>query len=573
MQFYRIFSLVAIVAVTTCTSDPAPDGKLNGWHPCSANTISSERNTTDPDAECILYRAPLCYPGICDATKAPIENVDIFVKRLPAVATDPTTASNVWLLQGGPGSPSTGMEYLMIDLHSKLEGAVNVYTMDHRGSGRSTLLKCTGSSNTSKLGDEITLAEVPVCAEELEQKYGDLSSFSITSAATDLEVFITEYSNGANTTVYGVGYGTTLVERLMHLDPPSVTGYVLDSVDTSSGGSKFLYMSEFDTNIGEVADQFLELCSTDEFCNVHFKATSLRSVLEELIIELDKNPKSTCAAMMHTVNNNEPNVSDEPPSFTLRRMLGSLLADSIQRTFIAPVVYRLHRCAPKDAPVLTRFIKGFNWYQNLGFNRPETTWSSVLYYLIVYSEMWEKPTPSTSEMIERFTNVRMSESGDYWMSSHYCAFSKDKTCNDHNVSTYEAHGIIYERDEYWNKSATIPNQASVLLLSGKLNQMTPHKYAIYLLEALQGDKKELVTFDHTADSVLGSSYLDELDDSKGTCGMELLVSFVSNNGNLDRLDKSCLDEMPPFNLTVPIDHLHSYFGTTDAFDGDYNSTL
>ncbi|ETO63963.1 hypothetical protein F444_18411, partial [Phytophthora nicotianae P1976] len=46
----------------------------------------------------------------------------------------------------------------MKTLHSLLEGTVNVYTMDHRGTGRSTLFDCvaaqvttTGSPKGSKI--------------------------------------------------------------------------------------------------------------------------------------------------------------------------------------------------------------------------------------------------------------------------------------------------------------------------------------------------------------------------------------------------------------------------------------
>ncbi|OWZ01436.1 Serine protease [Phytophthora megakarya] len=320
MQFYRIFIPVAILAAAAVSSS---ESKTNEWYPCPTYTFSEEGNAT-VDAECVIHSAPLCYPGICDAQKAPIENIDIFVKRFPATATDPKTAPNVWMIEGGPGSPSTGMEFFMEELHLKLEGTTNVYTMDHRGSGRSTFLKCTGSSNSSELGGEITLAEVPACAEELGQKYGDLASFSITSAATDLAEFISKYSNGANTVVYGSSYGTIVVERLMHLDIPEITGYVLDSVATSSGGPKQYYLSEFDTNAGGVGDHFLDLCSTDAFCSAHFNTSSLRSVLQELITDFDQNPNSTCAALMSTVKSDEPNVSNEPPSFTLQRLLGSI---------------------------------------------------------------------------------------------------------------------------------------------------------------------------------------------------------------------------------------------------------
>ncbi|EGZ29195.1 hypothetical protein PHYSODRAFT_450444, partial [Phytophthora sojae] len=76
-------------------------------------------------------------------------------------------------------------------------------------------------------------------------KYGDLASFSTTSAANDVVTFISNYTNGASTILYGISYGTILLERIMHLNPAKVTGYVLDGVATASGaaGDKFMYLS------------------------------------------------------------------------------------------------------------------------------------------------------------------------------------------------------------------------------------------------------------------------------------------------------------------------------------------
>ncbi|CEG35493.1 uncharacterized protein PHALS_11372 [Plasmopara halstedii] len=45
------------------------------------------------------------------------------------------------------------------------------------------------------------------------------------SAALDLHKLISKLSNGGNTFVYGTAYQALIVERLMHLDPPEVTGY------------------------------------------------------------------------------------------------------------------------------------------------------------------------------------------------------------------------------------------------------------------------------------------------------------------------------------------------------------
>ncbi|OWY95304.1 hypothetical protein PHMEG_00034725, partial [Phytophthora megakarya] len=84
--------------------------------------------------------------------------------------------------------------------------------------------------------------------------------------------------------------------------------------------------------------------------------------------------------------------------------------------------------------------------------------------------------------------------------------------------------------------------------------------------------KELIAFDYSAEGAVFQSYLDELDETKGTCGAELQGSYVRYNGDLKHLNRSCTTQMPEFNLTVPSLHLHSFFGTSDAFNGEFNTT-
>ncbi|GMF14182.1 unnamed protein product [Phytophthora lilii] len=465
----------------------------------------------------------------------------------------------------------------MVELHARLDGAVNMYTMDHRGTGRSTLLDCVAAQATttgSPWGSSINTSEVPACAKDLEEKYGNMSSFSMTSAATDMATFISNYSNGANTIVYGVSYGTALVERVIHLNPSEVTGYVLDGVATSSGASgknSFEYFSTWDADFGDVGDAFMALCATKSECSGRFEGSSLSSTLQGLITEYDTNPNSTCAALVSDVNSDR---NTDPASYILREALGSLLQSARLRTLIPPVVYRLNRCAPKDIDVLTHFFTSLNAY--LASPDEENAFeSTLLYYLIVFSEMWEKPEPSTSEMLARFTNARISNGGTYSEIPQYCAFSKETSavCNQLDVGDYGANGIIYERDEYWNKSATIPSQASVLLLSSKLDPQTPYKYAEYLLDALDGDKKELITFEYATHGTLWTTPMDDNDDTSETCGMKLLVSYVNNGGDLESLDKSCVGEMPAFNITVPLTYQHYFLSTGDAYDGSYDSSL
>uniref|UniRef100_M4C3V0 Uncharacterized protein n=1 Tax=Hyaloperonospora arabidopsidis (strain Emoy2) TaxID=559515 RepID=M4C3V0_HYAAE len=253
---------------------------LNGWYPCSDKTFSDEGNSTGGIAECAVYRAPLCYPGICETPPSVDSTVDIFVKQFPATSEDPAIATNVWFVGGGPGDSSSSMEFSMTYLHHLLEGKANIYIMDHRGTGRSTLLDCVSAQATttgSPFGSEIDLSEVAACAQDLKYKYGDLSSFSMTTAATDIATFISEYTNGKSTIVYGMSYGTALVERLMHLKNPTVIGYVLDSILTTSAApdDKFPYVSTIDRGVGEMGDAFLDLCIDDEECSRYFRTGNL----------------------------------------------------------------------------------------------------------------------------------------------------------------------------------------------------------------------------------------------------------------------------------------------------------
>ncbi|KAG6943517.1 hypothetical protein JG688_00017567, partial [Phytophthora aleatoria] len=85
--------------------------------------------------------------------------------------------------------PTIVMEYQMAMLYQQLKGAANVHTMDDRGTGRSTFLDCAATqaiTSGSPRGKSMDPSEVPSCAQALEDKYGDLASFSTTSAAKDL---------------------------------------------------------------------------------------------------------------------------------------------------------------------------------------------------------------------------------------------------------------------------------------------------------------------------------------------------------------------------------------------------
>uniref|UniRef100_H3GEH8 AB hydrolase-1 domain-containing protein n=1 Tax=Phytophthora ramorum TaxID=164328 RepID=H3GEH8_PHYRM len=510
-----------------------------------------------------MYTAPLCYPGICETPDSVNSTVDVFVKRLPALQGDPETTPSVWLLQGGPGFTPALLDLPMVNLYVELNASVNVYTMDYRGTGRGTMLTCKTAKNSSSATE---IAQFPECAQELQETYGDLAAFSTTSAAMDLVTFISDHGNDFSTTVYGVGYGTVWVERVIHLDPPEVTGYVLDGVTTASGASpdKIFNASSADTDFGEVSDALLALCVEDSVCSSRFKKKGIQASIQHLFSKLDKNPKSTCSELIKTTKSD---MDEDPPSFALRYVLGTLVIGTGTRTLIPPVVYRLLRCAPKDVDVLSFLISMVN--DGLDTEQ-DALMSGVLDAFITFSEMWESPASPVLTLKAEFEQTTASARATYAQIPQYCASSKEKspTCDKLKVGNYEGNGIIYERDEYWNKAAKIPDQASVLLMGSKMDPMAPSKYGEYLLEVLDGDNKELITFDYTMQgSLVDSNSFDVM------CGMTVLSSYVKGRGDLKKLNKACVDDMPALNWTIPIEIQYFFLGTDDAYDGAFDASL
>uniref|UniRef100_A0AAV1TJ83 AB hydrolase-1 domain-containing protein n=1 Tax=Peronospora matthiolae TaxID=2874970 RepID=A0AAV1TJ83_9STRA len=569
MLISRVAALTLVCLALLLAVTFADKYKLNGWYSCSDTTFSDEGSTTGGIAQCAVYRAPLCYPGICETPPSVDSTVDVFVKQLPATSIFAGSAINVWVVQGGPGYSSTSLETTMEYLHYLLEGKANIFTMDHRGTGRSTLLDCVTAQATttgSPSGRDIDLSEVAACAQDLKYKFGDLSSFSMTTAATDIATFISKFTNGKDTIVYGVSYGTALVERLMHLKTPTVIGYVLDSVFTTTAASEdnFSFDSKSDRDVGEAADAFLELCIDDDECSRYFKAGSLSTSLRHLIEKFDRQPNSTCAQLVST----EGAQSKDLPSSSLRGTLGGMLADPTWRAFIPPVIYRLTHCTKGDRIVLTQLFASLKSAAE-ATTQGDVYTSLLQYYLIIFSEMWETPAPSFRVLKKRMKDATMYAgftTDTYKTNELFCAFSKEKspTCDRLQLDNDGSSAIIYERDRYWNKTLVIPRRASVLLMSSKLDPQTPYKYAETLFEGMVGSKKELVAFEYATHSTIMSTPIDGSDEF---CGMNLLVLYVKNRGNLDRLDKSCLDKMPALNLTIPPDIRSEYFGTQDVYDG------
>ncbi|RHY93748.1 hypothetical protein DYB35_003700 [Aphanomyces astaci] len=466
--------------------------------------------------------------------------------------------------------------------------------MDHRGTGRSELLGCDATQTEtagSVGGSSVTLSELPACLQSMQRRYGTSShavlasykqrrrvdyqpvAFSITSAAKDVAAVIAALDD-AHVYLYGVSYGTAVVERVMHFSPSVVRGFVLDGVQSEAfpTWADAPTFTNWDRDFSVVAGRFLDLCQDDAYCRPKFAPLGgLRPALLELYDGLDGGSHN-CTAFVKSWGAPD----DAPPSSTLRTLFGSFFPDMTLRLLLPVFIYRLHRCTSNDMDVLTFALDqmyGGGASSSPGDGGDDAPDSAMLYKTIVYSELWQRPTPGLLDLYQDFADSTMS-SGIYPQVVEYCIFagatSSEQNCAD--LGTMLPDGVdasvnfTYTPDAYFNVTAAIPPHASVVVLSGKLDPQTPHKYALDQFQRMTGTAKRLFPFDYAAHGTIVTTPVTTTPNNP-TCAVSLIVSYVQNQGDVDKIDTSCLARVLPLVFQWTQGAAKDTFNVTDAFDG------
>ncbi|EQC36505.1 hypothetical protein SDRG_05957 [Saprolegnia diclina VS20] len=568
---------------------------FDGWYACNMNSIGSgysmaqmaatkshlPRVHLEADAfgqrrldattgyECGQFELPLCHKEVCTDPRG--QTIDVFVKRKLANPAKVTigTEKVLWVLQGGPGDSSTAMETLMANLYFEMNETVTLYTMDHRGTGRSNRLECNAAASMqsgSPGGVSITNEEYPNCIKDiLFQIQNHTEAFSVTSAAYDVKSIIESAQASKEVYVYALSYGTFLVERLMQLQSPEIKGYIVDSIVSQSSPS-FKSMSTFsnwDRDVAKVGNRFLDLCQKDAFCGAKFQGRNVTDVAWAVYDKLDREYGTNvnqCADLMLQIGG--------APSQTLRSLFGSMLMSQMYREMIPALLFRFDRCAPKDVKVLQSFIDIYireegRWAAKASDEDQTLYYSELLYGLIVYSEMWETPTPSQSELKATF-DAGLFGGATYSLVEQYCTFtgSRDPNCAEFNLP--KSPPFVYERDQYFNKTASVPRGATALLMAGGLDPQTRWGYARDENASMVGPHR-LIEFPTSAHC---TTFTTRMKAGGTTCGVKILASYVLGGGNLDTIDTSCQSDVIGLNFGGVGAGWLRYFGVLDAFEDD-----
>ncbi|KAF0686131.1 Aste57867_22096 [Aphanomyces stellatus] len=559
---------VAFLASAIAASAAAADLQVD-WANCPVFTPRDVKtpptHVSNATAQCAFVKMPLCHTGVCKSTK----DITVFVKRVVATNANTTkTPKALWVMQGGPGAASDSLDGMIDELHTAFGDSVSIYTMDHRGVGRSSPLNCVNTPYDPKT----TVA----CLKAIKATYGDEApaGFSVTSAASDLKAFL-ESPLFANTDVfmYGVSYGTYLTERLMHLAPKQVKGYILDGIQSEQfyTTKDAPYYSNWDRDVGDVVDVFFKYCDKDTFCASKIGPNS-KQFTQKMIAALDSKA-SPCSDFMYAAAKAQ---GADKPSLALASMLYNIWINKKAPALVPALIYRLNRCSKDDLAFFTAMSQPADEVAGeLGSIDKDTIDSSlaeaaanadVLKKNILFSEIWEIPSPSLEKMTKWHTDAVMGIMGPVAAAqelSEYCIYrGNDDAVACKNATKYDV-DFKYARDANWNHTATIPAGASVLLLNGMLDTQTVQKYARDENETMNGTKKLLLEFPYGVHGLVGQTPVNGT--AAYDCGVSIVATFIQS-ADLGKIDPSCIQKLDKLDFSHwPADVATEMFKTTDVY--------
>jgi pimeloyl-ACP methyl ester carboxylesterase len=508
----------------------------------SKNTLQvlQMQNGIIPMAQCATVEEPLDYSNP-NGTK-----ISIFVKRLVSNVASPKPG--LWILQGGPGASTDSLESLM-EAFSKLVGNnYDIYLPEHRGVGRSTRLSCI-APQAETLGSDggvlITPAEyIPCVSEFASVNYpgltGEFSSENAARDVLDLITTIKAQAEQANQYLYGISYGTMWATRIMQLPnaDAQVAGVILDSVVSTAGNvtapNLRTTFDQWDKLMNDVGFEFLNKCGNDTFCQG----------------KITKDPISfTVQVFEKLFSNGTCSILTSPYNITadyLRLVLGSMLMKRNLRELIPAVLYRLNRCdSDLDVPTLQFFFDNLNRMYSTTLKCVPLS-SEMLQFNIGFSEMWSTSNPDYNTLYAIYNTT-------------YLATGMYKIAAIKNNTQWP----IYNA-EFLNQGFT--TQRPVLLLNGNLDPQTPLLYAEQQYNNINSMQKQLIVFPNAVHGVIANTPVNvtALD-----CGMQVILSYLANSGDLAKLDTSCLAMLIPISFQGNPNLNQQLMGVEDIFEDAY----
>lgn len=503
-------ALAGAIALGACTDAGGPDA------PGGEDPPAITWGACPPGFETECARVPV--PLDWEAPDG--ERIEILVSRRPAPA-QPARAQLV-LVTGGPGN--SGHHFAgdgTLDQLADVRPDTDVYVIEHRGVGYSTQLTCPEQqADSSPGGAAVTADEIPACARYIDDSYdGGLSGFSVSNAARDIRhVLSLAREDGKRQFVYGVSYGTYLVQRFLRLFPDEVDGAVLDSVATPE--EKF---NAYDVHADPVAMRMAERCAASPAC------------AEKLGVDPWATIRDTVAAL------EQGHCADAGLTGAgVSSILWTFLDPPELREALFPLLYRLGRCEPGDIAAAGHALA---YLQGTLFQIPAELQALETLLLGLYL--------MTSEFVRR----------PFSADALLAACEEAIFCPDVSalILPYFERWPTYDEPlvNTWPAPAT-----PVLAFNGDLDVKTTIESASRLADHLAGPHQNFYEFPDGPHYLLRTSTVKT--PGAPTCALQMMADFIADPTHPP--DDGCLDDLVLFDPAGTPAMAEQLFGTTDMWE-------
>jgi pimeloyl-ACP methyl ester carboxylesterase len=485
------------------------------WEPCSLHD-----GDDDGLAECATTAMPLVWDDPTSGT------FDVRAKRLLAAGQAET---QLWLLHGGPGASGTiGFPSRMERLQAAYP-EMDVYTLDHRGTGYSGRLGCADQEGpSSPSGTSINASEMPQCLAALQEEWGaDLAAISTTHSAIDLAAYI-EASREPDQQVllWGGSYGSYWAHRYLQVAPAQADGVVIEGI--APADATFISYDEDGNRVGQ---DFFGLCGSDSACNA----------------KLGPDPWQRLGAALDSLGQGHCS------SLGLNRRTFSLLLAYVlyygPANAVAPaLVYRLERCESADVDAIA---SAWDFYFGSGGVWDIASYSLLLQHHITFSEMWDHPDFEGVDLEQYFAELQSSAYVAKNLGASKLALSQDWPA--YSDPSY---------DDQWAQTET-----PMLMLQGALDPATSVYQAQKLETRFTGTNQHFVVFDQAPHNVTSSTPLTS--DWEDHCAQNLFLAFLKDPSGA--LDQSCVDQVLPIDFAGDPSVSEAVLGTSDFWENTVQS--
>lgn len=502
-------ALAGAIALSACTDagDDNPPGVT--WDTCPSGFKT----------ECARVPVPLDWDDPAG------QHIEILVSR--HLAPVQPAHAQLWLVTGGPGN--SAYHFASEGMHERLADALpdtDVYVIEHRGVGYSTQLSCPEQqAEESPGGPAVTADEIPACAQYVDEMYdGGLAHFSVSNGARDIRQMLRlTREEGTRQFLYGVSYGTYLLQRFLRLFPDEADGVILDSVVIPKQT-----LTTYDQQADPVAMRMAERCAASPVC-------------------AEKLGTDPWATVRQTVDALEQGHCPGAglPGEAVSTALWTFIDIPELRDALFPLLYRLARCEPGDIAAAGNALAFLQ--------APPTETPAELLALDTFITTAHL---ATTELVQRPFSA--SELIAECEAATFCA----------GVATvllpYFEHWPTYDEPllDAWPTSAT-----PILAFNGDMDVKTTIETASRITDHLSGTHQNFYEFPDGPHYLLLTSAVKT--PGAPTCALQMMADFIDDPTQPP--DDGCLDDLVRFDPEGSPAIAEQVFGSTDMWENPAGS--